>query len=74
MKDRLSALPVDLRTCVMCAMVRDGPRAERILMFGPQPARCAEAARFLADLDDDERNRRLATEIALLASKAFDEV
>jgi hypothetical protein len=73
MKDRLSALPADLRTVVICAMLRDGPRAERILMFGPRPAECAEAARFLADLDDDERNHRLATELALLASKVFDE-
>ena len=69
MSDRLDRLPDDLRTLVVCAMLRDGPRAERLLMYGPYPAECAEAARFLADLDDDERNARLATEIARLASK-----
>lgn len=74
MKDRLDALPADLRALVCCAMLRDGPRAERILMFGPRPVECAEAARFLADIEDDDvRDLRLATEIARLASNAFDE-
>jgi hypothetical protein len=69
MSDRLDRLPPDLRALVVAAMLRDGPRAERLLMFGPQPTECAEAARFLADLDDDERDARLATEVARLASK-----
>jgi hypothetical protein len=67
--DQLDRLADDLRALVVAAMLRDGPRAERLLMFGPHPAACAEAARFLADLDDDERNARLATEIERLASK-----
>ena len=69
MSDRLDRLPADLRVLVIAATLRDGPRAERLLMFGPRPTECAEAARFLADLDDDERNARLATEIARLASQ-----
>jgi hypothetical protein len=63
---RLAALSTSHRALVIAAVLRDGPRAEILLLRGPQGTACAEAARELAAMPSRERATAIVAEAARL--------
>jgi hypothetical protein len=64
--DRLGRLDAERRAMVIAAVLREGPRAERVLERGPDGPLCAEASRDLAALPARDRERRLLVEVVQL--------